>query len=178
MGGLAEYNISAEPNTTAIEDSIAAEITKFESIKLAVAAANDEKYVDSGIFDAVSFWNDYKKVLPIHTKVFRADTGPMKGASSNVESIFSGVKRLLGDFAATMSPEILEMYVFIHYNMQYEFMCPTVKEIVEAYERLYGKEARVDDMGDSDSNSDVGDDDDEEEGGDVPPAAPRQLSEE
>ena len=52
-------------------------------------------------------------MLPLHTKVYRADVGCMKGASASVESVFSGVKRLLGDFAATMSPEVLELYVFI-----------------------------------------------------------------
>ena len=49
-------------------------------------------------------------------KVYRADVGSMKGAASCVESVFSGVKRLLGDVAATISPELLELYVFIHYN--------------------------------------------------------------
>ena len=60
------------------------------------------------------------------------------------------VKRLLGDFAATMSPEILEMYmyVFVHYNWQYEFMRPSIAEIVEAYLKIYGPEARVEDLED------------------------------
>ena len=162
IGGLAEYNLSSSPNTTAIEDGIAAEIAKFESIKVALAAANDQKYVDTGISDAISFWNDHRKVLPIHTKVFCGDTGLMKGASSNVESIFSGVKRLLGDFAATMSPEILELYVFIHYNMQYDFMRPTVEEIVEAYLKLYGPEARAEDIDDGESDDGEADDEADE----------------
>lgn len=106
-------------------------------------------------------------MLPIHAKVFRGDTGPMKGASANVESIFSGVKRLLGDFSAKMSPEVLEMYVFIHYNMQYAFMCPTVDEIVKAYEQAYGKEPQPDDVessgGESDDEADDADDADDEE---------------
>ena len=55
--------------------------------------------------------------------------------SHHVESVFSGVKRLLGDFAATMSPEVLELYVFIHYNWQYDFMRPTIDEIVKTYIR-------------------------------------------
>ena len=71
-------------------------------------------------------------------KVYRADVGSMKGAASCVESVFSGVKRLLGDVAATISPELLELYVFIHYNWQYEWMRPTIEEIVEAYVATYG----------------------------------------
>ena len=37
-----------------------------------------------------------------------------------------------------MGPELLEMYVFIHYNWQYEWMRPTIEEIVEAYVATYG----------------------------------------
>ena len=67
------------------------------------------------------------------------------------ESVFSGVKRLLGDVAATMSPELLELYVFIHYNWQYECrtsgcgMRPSVEEIVKAYHQEYGFDARPED---------------------------------
>ena len=69
----------------------------------------------------------------------------MKGAASCVESVFSGVKRLLGDVAATMSPELLELYVFIHYNWQYDWMRPSVEEIVKACLQEYGLEARPED---------------------------------
>ena len=31
-----------------------------------------------------------------------------------------------------MAPEVLELYVFIHYNWQYEFMRPSIDEIVKA----------------------------------------------
>ena len=79
-------------------------------------------------------------------QVYRADVGSMKGASSCVESVFSGVKRLLGDFAATMSPEVLELYVFIHYNWEYEFMRPTIDEIVKAYVAAYGPDEREEDV--------------------------------
>ena len=86
-----------------------------------------------------------KDALPIHTKVYRTDVGSMKGAASCVESAFSGVKRLLGDVAATMSPELLELFVFIHYNWQYEWMRPLIEEIVKAYLQEYGLEARPED---------------------------------
>ena len=70
----------------------------------------------------------------------------MKGAASCVESVFSGVKRLLGDFAATMSPDILGLYVFIHYNLQYDWMRPSTEEIVDAYIKIYGKGALPEDL--------------------------------
>ena len=66
----------------------------------------------------------------------------MKGASASVESVFSGVKRLIGDFAS----RVLELYVFIHYNWQYEFMRPSIDEIVKAYLKVYGAEAREEDL--------------------------------
>ena len=97
-----------------------------------------ERVPEGGYFNLLAFFNDHQHVLPIHTLVYRADVGSMKGASACVESVFSGVKRLLGDFTATMSSEILEMYVFVHYNWQYEFMRPTIKEIVDAYIKIYG----------------------------------------
>eukprot|EP00966_Prymnesium_polylepis_P086278 1997305-Prymnesium_polylepis.2 len=167
LGGLAKFKLTAAANTTAVDDAIAAEIAKFESIKVALSAAPNKKYISSGIFQPVAFWNDHMKVLPIHAKVYRGDTGPMKGASANVESIFSGVKRLLGEFAATMSPEILEMYVFIHYNMQYDFMRPTVDEIVEAYKKIYGSEPMPEDVvsdeeGDDEESESESDEEEEE----------------
>ena len=103
-------------------------------------------------------------VVPIHTATFRGSVGSMKGASSCVESVFSGVKRLLGDFAQRMSPEVLEMYVFIHYNWQYDFMRPTVEEIVATYIKLHGSHPLEEDITpdvDGDADND-GDEDDEE----------------
>lgn len=85
-------------------------------------------------------------MLPYHTAVFRGDVGNMKGAAACVESVFSGVRRLLGDFAATMSPEIPGLYLFIHYNWQYDWMQPTTEEIVEAYVKTYGHEPLPDDL--------------------------------
>ena len=85
-------------------------------------------------------------VVPIHTAAFRGSVGSMKGALACVESVFSGVKRLLGDFAQRMSPEVLELYVFIHYNNQYEFMRPTVEEIVVAYLKLHGTDPLEEDI--------------------------------
>ena len=36
--------------------------------------------------------------------------------------------------------------VFIHYNWQYEFMRPSIDEIVKAYLKVYGAEAREEDL--------------------------------
>ena len=74
-------------------------------------------------------------VLPIPTpRPTAAASGRRRALQlACVESVFSGVKRLLGDFFQRMSPEVLELHVFIHYNFQYEFMRPSIEEIVNAY---------------------------------------------
>ena len=90
--------------------------------------------------------------------IYRADVGSMKGASANVESVFSGVKRLLGDFAATMSPEVLELYVFIHYNYSYEWLRPTTQEIVDAYLATYGPDAMAEDNSSDEEDDEAADD--------------------
>ena len=55
-------------NDTAIEDSIKAEINKFEGLKL--ASAGESKYTKGGIFDLQSFFNDCASLaitaLPLH----------------------------------------------------------------------------------------------------------------
>ena len=85
----------------------------------------------------------------------------MKGASACVESVFSGVKRLLGGFAATMSPELLELYVFIHYNWQYDFMRPTIDEIVKAYLAEHGHDPKQEDL---EPGAESANEDEDEEG--------------
>ena len=110
---VGQFQVSSAPNTTAVEDRICKESDKFESLNLKITL-DLKAYQQNGFFDMLAFYNDHQSILPIHTLVYRADVGSMKGASACVESVFSGVKRLLGDFAATMSPEILEMYVFVH----------------------------------------------------------------
>ena len=104
-------------------------------------------------------------MLPIHTAAYRGSVGSMKGASACVESVFSGVKRLLGDFGQAMSPEVMELYVFIHYNWQYEFMRPSIEEIVAAYEKLHGSVPLEEDIvPEVASDEEGGDEEDEGEG--------------
>ena len=41
-----------------------------------------------------------------------------------------------------------------HYNWQYEFMRPSVEEIVAAYTKIYGKDPLEEDLDDDDSDGD------------------------
>ena len=43
------------------------------------------------------------------------------------------------------SPQLLSDYAFLHYNYKYDWLRPTLQEIVDAYGRLYGKESRLSD---------------------------------
>ena len=104
--------------------------------------------------------------------IYRADVGSMKGASANVESVFSGVKRLLGDFAATMSPEVLELYVFIHYNYFYEWLRPTTQEIVDAYLATYGPDAMAEDNSSDEEDDEAADDAADAPAADAPAVGP------
>ena len=123
------------------------------------------------------FWDAHKENLPVHAAVYRGDCGSKKGASSNVETVFSAAADLLSDFhAGGLSPELLEMYMKIHVNWKYAWMRPTTAEIYAAYKELYGRKKKgseevdpdsdEDDPGDGD-NSDVpqsdGEDEEEEE---------------
>ena len=61
-----------------------------------------------------------------------------------------------------MSSEILELYVFIHYNWQYEFLRPSIEEIVKAYLATYGSEPFPEDLEEEELNSEEDDDEEDE----------------
>ena len=45
-----------------------------------------------------------------------------------------------------MHPDLLELYMFIHYNARYDWLRPTIEEIVAAYKAAYGSSARESDV--------------------------------
>ena len=49
----------------------------------------------------------------------------------------------------TLDPTLLSHYAFYHYNYKYDWLRPTLEEIIKAYKKVYGKESR-----DSDAESD------------------------
>ena len=74
LSGVAQFQVSRTTNATAVEDKIAAEIAKFEALKL--TAGTDDKYKKNGFFDMLAFYNDYQNVLPIHTLVVTLSLTP------------------------------------------------------------------------------------------------------
>jgi hypothetical protein len=88
-----------------------------------------------------------------------------KVASSNVETVFSGAGRISAK-SHKLDTGLLSDYAFLHYNYKYDWLRPTVQEIVEAYNKIYGKELHESDYTSSGSEGEEEDATDEpEEGG-------------
>lgn len=107
--------------------------------------ANPKPYMASGIFDLSVFWSGQKSVIPVHYSLWMAEVGCAKVASANVETVFSGVGRISMK-SHCLGPQILSDYAFLHYNYKYDWLRPTLEEIVDAYTKLYGKESRESDI--------------------------------
>ncbi len=87
--------------------------------------------------------------------------GCCKVASANVETVFSGAGKI-SNKSRTLDPQLLSDYAFLHYNYKYDWLRPTLEEIVAAYKKLYGPQARNSDH-ESDGSSSGGEDKEEEE---------------
>ena len=55
-----------------------------------------------------------------------------RAASANIETVFSGAGRI-SNTSRKLSPEILSNYPFCHYNYKYDWLRPTLDEIIKAY---------------------------------------------
>ena len=60
----------------------------------------------------------------------------------------------------TLDPQLLSDYAFLHYNYKYDWLRPTLDEIITAYKKLYGKGQPKSDAEDS-----SGEDSEEQEKG-------------
>ena len=125
-------------------DVIKLEEAKYASICVSVLA-NPKPYMASGIFDLSVFWSGQKSVIPVHYSLWMAEVGCAKVASANVETVFSGAGRISMK-SHCLGPQILSDYAFLHYNYKYDWLRPTLEEIVDAYTKLYGKESRESDI--------------------------------
>ena len=115
------------------------------------------------MFDLSLFWAGQKSVLPVHYALWLAEVGCAKVSSANVETVFSGAGRISAK-SRTLDPQLLSDYAFLHYNYKYEWLRPTLEEIIAAYKKLYGKESRESDH-ESDPSSSGNEASEEEEGG-------------
>ena len=66
-------------------------------------------------------------------------------ASANVETVFSGAGRLSMK-SHCLGQQLLSDYAFLHYNYKYDWLRPTLEEIVDTCTKLCGKESRESDI--------------------------------
>ena len=156
--------VRTDPDTDNSLDIIKLEEAKYASICVSVLA-NPQPYMVSGIFDLSVFWSGQKTVIPVHYSLWMAEGGCAKVASANVETVFSGAGRISMK-SHCLGPQILSDYAFLHYNYKYDWLHPTLEEIVDAYTKLYGKESRELDIESEGSSAaeEVEEDGEEEEG--------------
>ncbi|KAK3281529.1 hypothetical protein CYMTET_10685 [Cymbomonas tetramitiformis] len=131
--------------TENVEDLLSALISAEKDLfeKLCETRVTSGKFVDKKTdeFDQCAFYTAHATDFPIHVAVFRADAGSKRSASANIEFVFSGAGASLADFhSRNLSANMLEMYMFIRTNWQYEFLRPTVDQIGAAYLKKYGRE--------------------------------------
>ena len=70
-----------------------------------------------------------------------AEVGCKKGATANVESVFSGAGKFTEE-AKSAGHTLLSRTVRLHYNWKYPFLRPTSEEVVKRYlEKFHKKEA-------------------------------------
>ena len=139
-------NIGVATEVVTDSDSRLAEKISLEKemfITLCQSALVETKYINEVTqeFNQLLFYCDHETQIPIHAAVFFADCASKKAASANVEQIFSGAGTLLADFhSGAMGADMLEAYMFIRGNWQFEFLRPSVEEIVTAYTLAHSKQ--------------------------------------
>ena len=156
-------NSSSKAPVTADDTSLKDEIEAYEKI---CSVLDQSKYLrsdDDERYDLNKFWADHKKVLPMfHYLVYIGDCGSKRASSASVETVYSGATKL-SDGADQLADDVLAAYIYCHYNWGFEFLRPTISEIVAEYERVHGKEPPVCEL--SSEGEDQEDQEDQEEEG-------------
>lgn len=132
-------------------ETVKAEEMKYSSY-CPLVRSDTSTYEEHGMFDQSKFWGAHKQALPIHYSLWVAEVGCAKVASANIETVFSGAGRI-SNRSRKLSPALLSDYAFDHYNYKYDWLRPSLNEILKAYKKLYGKGAHE---SDAESNSSSG----------------------
>lgn len=152
------------------EKAVDDEIEKFKGITTGVLAEGpNSRFYENGLFNQKKFWYEHRTDLPLHYASFVGEVGSTKAASSNVETIFSGVGGMVQK-STSIGADLVVDYTICHHNWQYPWLEPTDDEVDKAYQRLYGDKAHESDVdsdgsgsGESDANE-SSDDQGEEHG--------------
>ena len=110
------------------------EIERFSIISEQIIAQGEggQYYEGNHRINLRAFWADHKRVLPLHYNVYMAEVGCKKSAAANVESVFSGAGKF-ADEAGSAGHVLLPRIVRLHYNWKYDFLRPTMNQIVNCY---------------------------------------------
>ena len=65
-----------------------------------------------------------------------AEVGCKKAAAAKVESVFSGAGKFTTE-AKSLGPKLLERMIKLHYNWKYNFLRPSMEEIVKRYNEKF-----------------------------------------
>ncbi|KAK3286842.1 hypothetical protein CYMTET_5630 [Cymbomonas tetramitiformis] len=141
-------NFSARevPMATACDDPssrvtaiVNAEKVAFETLSKAALASGLYLDTQTQEFNQLGFFSDNERQIPIHLAVYCADCCSKKGASATVEHVFSGAGTLLADYhAGSLSPQMMQVYMFVRANWVYEFLRPSTDEIISEYKKRHG----------------------------------------
>ena len=141
IGALATTMYAAS-NKAAEQDAsdqiLKAEIEAYEKI---CSIIDHLKYLnpDAGRYDLNQFWAEHKKKLPIHYLVYLGDCASKRAASASVETVYSGATKL-ADGSEKLADDVLAAYIYCHYNFKFEFLRPTIDEIVAEYKKAHGNQ--------------------------------------
>ena len=152
----------ADGHDTMLE-AVKAEETKYATISESIQA-DPSAFEQKGIFDQGKFWVAHKQTLPIHYALWVSEVGCAKVASANIETVFSGAGRI-SNKSRKLSPEILSNYAFCHYNYKYDWLRPSLDEIIKAYKKLYRKGGKLEESeeGSAELSSDESSEEEESE---------------
>ena len=78
----------------------------------------------------------HKSIIPLHYAVYVAEVGCKKAAAAKVESVFSGAGKFTTE-AKSLGPKLLERMIKLHYNWKYNFLRPSMEEIVKRYNEKF-----------------------------------------
>lgn len=86
------------------------------------------------MFNLALFWAGQKRELEVHYSLRMAEValGCAKAASAKVEVVFSGAGRI-STKSHCLDPQLLSDHAFLHYKYKYDWLRPTLQEIVDAY---------------------------------------------
>ena len=162
MSMHASSKAKASPESSA-EVLLLDEVAAYEKI---ASTVDHSKYdsQDADRFDLNQFWSDYKKALPIHYQVYLGDCGSKRAASASVETVYSGATKLSNE-ADHLGDDVLAAYVFNHHNWQFEFLRPTIAEIVAEYLKVHGHAAPPEEEGEEGEGEGEEEEGEEEEAG-------------